>query len=86
MDQIRGSAQTAQLHRGPGQDRDQRTGGDDVDGGLKLLITEAALDKLQALCDRLGKPLILRSALPQSRAQPRRRRGEGVEATGGDRF
>jgi hypothetical protein len=31
-------------------------------GDGKLLINEAALDKLQALRDRLGKPLIVRSA------------------------
>ena len=31
-------------------------------GTGKLLINEAALDKLQALRDRLGKPLIVRSA------------------------
>ncbi len=31
-------------------------------GTGKLLVNEAALDKLQALRDRLGKPLILRSA------------------------
>ena len=31
-------------------------------GTAKLLVNEAALDKLQALRDRLGKPLIVRSA------------------------
>lgn len=31
-------------------------------GTGKLLINDPALDKLQALCDRLGKPLIARSA------------------------
>ena len=31
-------------------------------GTGKLLINEPALDKLQALRDRLGKPLIVRSA------------------------
>ena len=31
-------------------------------GSGKLLINELALDKLQALRDRLGKPLIVRSA------------------------
>ncbi len=33
-------------------------------GTGKLLINDAALDKLLALRDRLGKPLIVRSALP----------------------
>jgi hypothetical protein len=31
-------------------------------GSGRLLVNEAALDKLQALRDRLGKPLIIRSA------------------------
>ena len=31
-------------------------------GTGKLLVNETALDKLQALRDRLGKPLIVRSA------------------------
>lgn len=40
-------------------------------GTGKLLVNEPALDKLQALRDRLGKPLIVRSAyrsLEQNRA------------------
>jgi hypothetical protein len=32
-------------------------------GTGELLLNEAALDRLQALCDRLGKPLIVRSAV-----------------------
>ena len=55
-------------------------------GTGKLLVNEAALDKLQALRVRLGKPLIVRSGLPQPRAQPRRRRRQGVEAHGGIAF
>ena len=34
-------------------------------GTGKLLVNEAALDKLQALRVRLGKPLIVLSGLPQ---------------------
>ena len=55
-------------------------------GTGKLLVNEAALDKLQALRLRLGKPLIVLSGLPQPRAQPRRRRRQGVEAHGGHRL
>nr|WP_252734139.1 D-Ala-D-Ala carboxypeptidase family metallohydrolase [Paracoccus marinaquae] len=45
-------------------------------GTGKLLINEPALDKLQALRDRLGKPLIVRSAY---------RRSEHNRAVGGRR-
>ena len=55
-------------------------------GTAKLLVDEAALDRLQALRDQLGKPLHHPLGLPQPRAQPRRRRGEGFEAHGRGRL
>ena len=53
-------------------------------GAIK--INTEAMDKLQALRDRLGKPLIVRSALSQPGTQPRRWRGPGLEAHAGDRL
>ena len=47
-----------EVHVISGKDKSPR----DVSCRRKLLINEPALDKLQALRDRLGKPLIVRSA------------------------
>jgi hypothetical protein len=51
-------------------------------GSGRLLLNEAALDKLQALRSRLGKPLILRSAPALGLPEPRAYRAiEGVTAS-----
>jgi hypothetical protein len=49
-------------------------------GTGKLLINEPALDKLQALRDRLGKPLIVRSAYrsPNTTAPSAAQRGRST--------
>ena len=51
-------------------------------GTGQIKLHPEALDKLQALRDRLGKPLIVQLGLSQPRTQSCGRRGQGVEAHG----
>ena len=55
-------------------------------GTGKLLVNEAALDALQALRASARQAADHPLGLPQPRAQPRRRRRQGVEAHGGHRL
>ena len=52
-------------------------------GTGRLLINEAALDRLQALRDRLGKPLIVRSGYRSPEHNKRRGWRGAVEASRG---